>query len=126
MDRRLELHEELIDILCSFKKWLWGPFNSETDNIDDVIRRGAEDHVYFQPPENYKIEYPCIIYKWDTGDTQFADDMPYIFYRRYQITVIDANPDTPIPEKVAQLPMCTMDRTYTANNLNHYIFNIYY
>lgn len=84
------------------------------------------DNVYFQPPETLRIEYPCIIYSWATGDTQFADDIPYIFFRRYQITVIDANPDTDIPNKVAQLPMCTMDRTYKTDNLNHYIFNMYY
>ena len=84
------------------------------------------DNVYFQPPESLRIEYPCIIYRWDTGDTQFADDEPYIFMRRYQITVIDRNPDSAIPDKIRNLPRCIMDRTYVSDNLNHYIFNIYF
>ena len=84
------------------------------------------DNVYFQPPESLRIEYPCIIYRWDTGDTQFADDEPYIFMRRYQITVIDRNPDSAIPDKIKNLPRCIMDRTYVSDNLNHYIFNIYF
>lgn len=86
----------------------------------------GSDNVYFQPPESLRIEYPCIIYRWDTGDTQFADDEPYIFMRRYQITVIDRNPDSAIPDKIRNLPRCIMDRTYVSDNLNHYIFNIYF
>ena len=86
----------------------------------------GSDNVYFQPPESLRIEYPCIIYRWDTGDTQFADDEPYIFMRRYQITVIDRNPDSVIPDKIRNLPRCIMDRTYVSDNLNHYIFNLYF
>lgn len=101
MDRRLKLHQILVDILGS-------------------------NHVYFQPPASVKLVYPCIIYQYETGDTQFADDQAYIFVRKYQIQVIDPNPDTDIPDKIAQLPRCLNDRNYTADNLNHYTFNIYY
>ena len=101
MDRRLELHQILTDILGS-------------------------KNVYFQPPASVHLKYPCIIYQYETGDTQFADDLPYIFVRKYQIQVIDPNPDTEIPDKIARLPRCLNDRNYTADNLNHYTFNIYY
>lgn len=101
MDRRLKLHQILVDILGS-------------------------NHVYFQPPASVKLVYPCIIYQYETGDTQFADDQAYIFVRKYQIQVIDPNPDTETPDKIAQLPRCLNDRNYTADNLNHYTFNIYY
>lgn len=101
MDRRLKLHQILTDILGS-------------------------NNVYFQPPASVHLKYPCIIYQYETGDTQFADDLPYIFVRKYRIQVIDPNPDTEIPDKIAQLPRCLNDRNYTADNLNHYTFNIYY
>lgn len=101
MDRRLELHQILTDVLGS-------------------------KNVYFQPPASMHLKYPCIIYQYETGDTQFADDLPYIFVRKYQIQVIDPNPDTEIPDKIARLPRCLNDRNYTADNLNHYTFNIYY
>ncbi len=101
MDRRLKLHQILTDVLGS-------------------------KNVYFQPPASVHLKYPCIIYQYETGDTQFADDLPYIFVRKYQIQVIDPNPDTEIPDKIAQLPRCLNDRNYTADNLNHYTFNIYY
>ena len=82
-------------------------------------------NVYFQPPESIKMQYPCIVYKRSTGDTQFANDNPYTFRVRYQVTYIDKNPDSDVLEKIADLPMCTYDRHYTSDNLNHDIFNLY-
>lgn len=82
-------------------------------------------YVYFQPPETVKMKYPCIKYELASGDTQFADNNPYMFRKRYKITVIDPNPDSDLPNKVAMLPMCVFDRHYTASNLNHDVFNIY-
>ena len=100
--RRLELHEKLIDILGS-------------------------RNVYFQPPSNVQMKYPCIVYQRSTGDTQFADNVGYKFTKRYQIILIDKNPDNnEVINKLTMLPMCTYDRHYTADNLNHDTFNLYY
>jgi len=82
--------------------------------------------VYFQPPQNVQMEYPCILYHQDNADTRFADNNPYRYTKRYQVTVIDENPDSPIPDLIANLPMCTFDRWYAAENLNHYVFNIFF
>jgi hypothetical protein len=84
------------------------------------------DNVYFQPPTNVVLSYPCIIYKRDLSRTQFADNAPYQRHIRYQVTVIDRDPDSGIPEKVAALPMCLFDRFYTADNLNHDVFNLFF
>ena len=84
------------------------------------------DNVYFQPPESVRLKYPCIIYKRRTGDTIYADNLPYRFEQCYNVTVVDANPDSEIPLEIAKLPMCKMDRCYTADNLNHSTFILYY
>lgn len=84
------------------------------------------DNVYFQPPSGYQLKYPCIIYERKTGDTIYADDFPYRHEKAYVITVIDPDPDTTIPDKVAMLQMCKEDRFFTSDNLNHYVFTIYY
>ena len=84
------------------------------------------DNVYFQPPTNIQLTYPCIIYKRDYADTKFADDIPYSFKVRYMITVIDRDPDSEIPNKVASIPMSTFNRFYTADNLNHDVFNVFF
>lgn len=84
------------------------------------------EHVYFQPPSNIKLEYPCIVYKRDYADTKFADDNPYRHTLRYQITVIDRDPDSAIPSKVAALPLSLFNRFYTADNLNHDVYVLYF
>lgn len=126
MGTRLQLHNILVGVLCSFRKWLWDPLDFENGDIDAMILEAAKKHVYFQPPSNIQMTYPCIVYERDTGDTQFADNNPYIFKLRYQITVIDRNPDSPIPAKIAELPMCTMDRHFVSDNLHHDVFNCYF
>lgn len=72
------------------------------------------------------MKYPCIVYNMDDAITEFADDNPYLYTKRYQVIVIDADPDSLIPDKIATLQMCTFDRYYAADNLNHYVFNIYF
>lgn len=84
------------------------------------------DYVYFQPPTNIQLTYPCIIYKWDRAKTKFADNKNYRLAKGYQITIIDANPDSEIPDKIAALPMCLFDRFYTADNLNHFVYNLFF
>jgi hypothetical protein len=83
-------------------------------------------NVYFQPPANVEMQYPCIVYQRDDADTKFADNIPYSRAVRYQVTVIDRNPDSDIPGKVASLPFCIFNRFFTAGNLNHDVFNLYY
>jgi hypothetical protein len=84
------------------------------------------DNVYFQPPTNVQLKYPCIIYKRDFADTRFADDIAYNHTLRYMITVIDPDPDSEIPGKVASMPMSLFNRFYTADNLNHDVYNVYF
>ena len=83
-------------------------------------------NVYFQPPTNVQLKYPCIIYKRDFADTKFADDKPYNHTKRYMVTVIDQDPDSEIPDKVAAMPMSLFNRFYTAENLNHDVFNVFF
>jgi hypothetical protein len=86
----------------------------------------GSDHVYFQPPANVQMQYPCITYSRDRASTEFADNDPYRYSKRYQVTVIDRNPDSGIPDAVAKLPMCTHRRFFVAENLNHDVFDLYF
>lgn len=91
-----------------------------------ALLKELTEHVYFQPPANVQMQYPCIVYSRDAADTLFAGNNPYRYTKRYQVTVIDRNPDSPIPDKVAVLPMCTFQRFFTADNLNHDVFDLYF
>lgn len=86
---------------------------------------GSRD-VYFQPPSNVSMSYPAIVYKRFGEDRKRADNSLYGRTIQYQVTVIDRNPDSDIPDKIAHLPMCVLNRTYAANNLHHDVFNLYF
>ena len=86
----------------------------------------GSSNVYFQPPETIKINYPAIIYSRDKMRTIYADNNPYRIKKAYTLTVIDKDPDSEIPDKIAQLPMCYFNKHFTANNLNHDVFTIYF
>jgi hypothetical protein len=86
----------------------------------------GSDHVYFQPPASLQLKYPCIVYSRDTIDIRHADNSPYKHKTRYQLTVIDLDPDSEIVEKVKELPMCSYSRFFTADDLNHDVFEIFF
>lgn len=99
--RRLELHERLCEILGS-------------------------RNVYFQPPSNKRMEYPCIIYKRSGLNTIKADNMSYNTKVQYTVTIIDYDPDNIIGNRVAQMLHCGYDRHYVKDNLNHDVYRLYY
>lgn len=83
-------------------------------------------NVYFQPPPSVQMSYPCIVYHRDSEDAIFADNAPYRRMKRYLVTVIDRDPDSLIPDKVGALPLCVFDRFYTADNLNHDVYKLFF
>lgn len=84
------------------------------------------EYVYFQPPVNIQIQYPCIVYARDNSHTEFAGNRPYRHAKLYQVTVIDRNPDSDLPDMVEDLSVCKFNRFFAANSLNHYVFNLYF
>jgi hypothetical protein len=97
------------------------------DSLQEVLEEilGSE-FVYFQPPTNIKMSYPCIVYSRSTGRTRFADNSPWRYTTRYRIQLISKNPDNEAFDKLKDLEMCSYDRHYTADNLHHDCFNIYW
>lgn len=91
--------------------------------LEELVGSG---NVYFQPPGNVQMSYPCVVYQRDIGISTFADNKPFRFTKRYQVTVISTNPDDNIPNKIARLPMCVFNRTFVADNLHHDVFELYY
>lgn len=83
-------------------------------------------HVYFQPPENVRMEYPAIKYSRNDIENTFAENSVYKQDHQYQIIVIDKDPDSKIVDAVSELPMCRFVRHYEAEGLNHDVFTIYY
>jgi hypothetical protein len=83
-------------------------------------------NVYFQPPASVKMSYPAIVYGLESVESTFADDGVYLSQKKYSITVIDENPDSLIPGKIAMLPSCRFNRHYESDNLNHDVYILCY
>lgn len=83
-------------------------------------------HVYYQPPESIKMEYPAIKYSKSNIQTRSADDRTYSKMTRYEIIVIDRKPDNPVIDELLKLPYCSYDRSYKAENLNHDVLTLYF
>ena len=84
-------------------------------------------NVYFQPPPSVKMNYPCIRYRVGDGHHDYADDKTYMFRIQYEITIITFDPDNELVEKMAyNFPRIRFSRHYYADNLNHYVFTLYY
>lgn len=84
-------------------------------------------NVYFQPPATVKMKYPAIVYELDDIDISSADDLNYLYNKRYSITIIDADPDTKYADQfIATFRGARFDRYFVSDNLNHYIFTIYW
>lgn len=84
-------------------------------------------NVYFQPPSNITMAYPCIVYRKSGKMRLYGSDVIHFSKQEYVITVMDKNPDTEIPDRIeSALPYCGVDQHYTVDNLNHVILSLYY
>lgn len=97
----------------------------EFDAILKSIMVGG--HVYFQPPSNNQMAYPCIRYEREQGDSKFAGNKMYLYKQRYQLILILQDPDGGgFIEKLLALPLTTHERHYAVDNLNHDVFTTYF
>ena len=99
---------------------------SRTELHEDLVKILGSRNVYFQPPSSLNMQYPCIRYKREAIDSDFANDTRYLTRTKYQVIVIDKDPDSEIIEKLLTYPMCSHNHHYVADNLNHDVFTIYY
>ena len=84
------------------------------------------DNVYFQPPENLKLKYPCIVYSRTRIDGTFANNDVYRLDHAYQLVYVTRNPDDSMIDTLAQLPTCRFQREYVSDQLYHDVYIIYW
>lgn len=102
MERRLKLQMELSKILNS-------------------------DHVYFNPPETIKLQYPCIIFKKKGANLKKADNRVYRKTSQYQLIYIRDKNDELMENKLLDaFPMISEGVSYTSQNLLHTPYTLFY
>lgn len=83
-------------------------------------------NVYFDPPENVKMKYPCFVYTLDTVFSTRADNKTYNSKRGYQVTYITKDSSDDMIEKFLELSYTSYQRRFFSDNLTHDVFHIYY
>lgn len=85
------------------------------------------DAVYFQPPSNIRMNYPCIIYHKTPKIKELANDKWYFKKQGYQVTVIDKDPDSFIADDLEDhFQYCTISQYFNNDNLHHVTLELYY
>jgi hypothetical protein len=91
--------------------------------LKDVI---GTDYVYFQPPPDRQLQYPCIVYERDNQSVKHGNNSVYNLRQRYQVTYIDRNPDGDPIDALSELSLSAFSRHFVTSGLNHDVFSIYF
>ena len=83
-------------------------------------------NVYYQPPTNVQMKFPCIVYERENINNSFANNGIYSQTNSYKVTVIDKDPDSIIVNKLVSSLNSRFVRHFNNGNLNHYVFIIHY
>lgn len=99
---------------------------SRLDLHEILCKALGSRNVYYQPPASIQMKYPAIVYSRGNIINRHANDVPYMQFSSYEVTVIDKDPESKIVNELLKLPYCSFNRHYTSNNLNHDVFTLYY
>lgn len=93
--------------------------------LDRLLRQilGSKN-VYFKAPS--RMNYPCIKYERTRPSIQYADNIAYRNTNCYILTYIDTDPDSAMIDRIAKLPLCSIDRNYDADDLHHTVYTLYF
>lgn len=100
MNTRLKLHAELVEVL---------------------------DNVYFQPPADIRMKYPCIVYHKSGKYREYADNIQFREMQLYQVTVISPDPDNQIADILERsFQHCYITNYMVVDHLSHTQLTLYY
>lgn len=91
-----------------------------------VKKRCGAENVYYQPPANLRMKYPCICYALAKIENRHADNGVHSQSVRYEVTVIDTKPDSEMTAAMSVLDKCAHDRHFISDNLYHDVFSVWY
>lgn len=100
MGTRLELHDELLQFI---------------------------PNVYFQPPSDLAMKYPCIAYQKTTNQRVYSNNHVYKKVQEYQLTIMDFNPDNDLTDRILEhFEYSSSGSNFVLNRLNHSTIKLYF
>ena len=95
--------------------------------LDRILRTTlGTANVYFDPPESFKLKYPCIVYGLGAHVERFSENAVYSRMKRYNLTYITKDADDPMVETLEDLEYCHLNRPYTSDGLFHYAYDLFF
>lgn len=95
--------------------------------LDAYVTKGLINKAYYSPPENIKMEYPCIVYKKELNPLDTANDGRYFNYNKYQLMIMDRRLDNPIIDDILDKFNTSMYvNEYWTDGIHHTIIELYY
>lgn len=84
-------------------------------------------NVYFQPPSNIQMSYPCIVYSANPVYKFHADNQRYLVWYQYKIQIIAHDPDFQLFDTFPDnFSFCSESGArFAADNLNHANYTLY-
>lgn len=94
---------------------------------DKLVAFLGSRNVYFNPPEGFRLKYPCIVYNYaDLSTDAVADDGPYIMSDVYEVTYISQDVGNDVKRDYKQsFKYSKFIRHFVNDGLAHDVFRTY-
>lgn len=80
----------------------------------------SNGRVYYQPDENVRLSYPCIIYDFNSLNTEYANNSTYFQMYQFSITLITTDATDSTFDTLNQL--FNFDNKFISDDLTHFNF----
>lgn len=103
--------------------------NSRTDFHSELCAQQGTNYIYFDPPENIQMHYPCIRYQIAKDSIKRANNKLYFSSVGYELIVINKDQDagmTLVKKILGHFMLSTFNRHYISDGLHHFVLTIFY
>jgi hypothetical protein len=95
------------------------PSKSRLQLHDLLLASLGNENVYFQPPSNIQMKYPCVVYKRKKVTESLAGGIKYSRWKEYDVTLISSKPDDPILETLLDIERSSFVTSFNREGLYH-------
>lgn len=82
-------------------------------------------NVYYQPTDNTKLVYPCIVYDEVDETVLYANNRRFETLTQVQVMVLDKVPDSDLTESLVDLfPYSSFTNKFVSDNLYHTLYEL--
>lgn len=97
----------------------WKQLYPMLDAVSDEVT------VYYQPPEEIKLDYPAILFEKTGGEYSFANNKVNSKAAKFKVTVIYKDPNFEYEESMSHIRYCSPDTSFRTEGLYHDVYTVY-